>query len=101
MANNVSEPAFDAFVALDWADQKHAFALEDAATGERQSGFLDHTPEQVHAWASDLNRLAAVGDFPRPLKDEIDLLLGGIVRLGAFAAGIDDNLAITRNSLDD
>ncbi len=54
MADNVSEPAFDAFVALDWADQKHAFALEDAATGERQSGFLDHTPEQVHAWASDL-----------------------------------------------
>ena len=54
MADNVSEPAFSAFVALDWADKKHAFALVDAAGGEPESGFLDHTPEAVQAWAGNL-----------------------------------------------
>jgi len=62
MADNVSEPAFSAFVALDWADKKHAFALVDAATGERQTGFLDHTPEQVQAWAGEL--IARFGPAP-------------------------------------
>ena len=54
MADNVPEPVFRAFLALDWADKKHAFALEDAVTCQRQSGFLDHTPEAVQAWACEL-----------------------------------------------
>ena len=54
MADNVPEPVFRAFLALDWADKKHAFALEDAVTGQRQSGFLDDTPEAVQAWACEL-----------------------------------------------
>ena len=43
-------------------DKKHAFALENAATGERQSGFLDHTPEAVRGWAAEL--IARLGPVP-------------------------------------
>ena len=62
MSNHVSEPAFGAFLALDWGDQQHAFALEDAASGERQKGVLTHTPEAVQAWAAEL--IARFGPAP-------------------------------------
>ena len=55
MSDPVSEPAFGAFLALDWGDQQHAFALLDAASGERQRGVLSHTPEAVQAWAAELS----------------------------------------------
>ena len=49
-----SEPRFRAFVAIDWADRKHVFALEDAATGRRQTGSIEHTPEAVASWVAEL-----------------------------------------------
>lgn len=48
------EPAFAAFVALDWADRQHHFALEEAASRRRSSGVIEHTPQQVQAWVSEL-----------------------------------------------
>jgi transposase len=44
---------FAAMVAIDWADQKHAWALH---TGARkvETGIIDHTPEAVDAWATEL-----------------------------------------------
>ena len=45
---------FAAYVAIDWADQKHAWALEAADSASRQSGSLDHTPEAVDVWAAEL-----------------------------------------------
>ena len=41
-------------VAIDWADRQHAFALEDAATGRRQTGSIEHTPEAVASWVAAL-----------------------------------------------
>ena len=44
---NPSQPStieFAAFVALDWADQKHAWALQVAGEGGVPSGALDNTP---------------------------------------------------------
>lgn len=52
MPDSVSEPAFRAFVALDWADQQHAFTLQQAGGGERQRGVIPPTPEAVQAWAA-------------------------------------------------
>ena len=51
---SVSEPRFTAFVAIDWADRRHVYALEDAATGRRQTGTIEHTPEAVEAWVAEL-----------------------------------------------
>jgi len=48
------EPEFAAFVAIDWADQKHAWALEVNTSSDRESGNIDHTPESVEIWAAEL-----------------------------------------------
>jgi transposase len=48
------ENQFAAFVAIDWADQKHAWMLQVAESPERQSGNIDHTPEAVDVWAAEL-----------------------------------------------
>lgn len=50
------EPAWAAFVALDWGSQKHAWILEPAAGGKREWGVVDNTPEAMAVWAADLNR---------------------------------------------
>lgn len=49
-----SEPEFAAFVALDWADQEHAWVLEMAGAGTREHGHLEQRPEAIDAWAVDL-----------------------------------------------
>src|SRR5215813_2251760 len=56
---------FAAYVAIDWADQKHAWALQVTDGSPRESGSLDHSPEAVDIWAAELRhrfsgRLVAV-----------------------------------------
>lgn len=48
------ESEFAAFVAIDWADQKHAWALEVNPSSDREHGKIDHTPESVDVWAAEL-----------------------------------------------
>ena len=43
-----------AWAALDWADQKHAWALQAADSDALEQGQIDHTPEAVESWASGL-----------------------------------------------
>lgn len=47
---------FAAFVALDWADRKHAWAMQIAGGNQRriQEGELDNTPEAIERWAAEL-----------------------------------------------
>ena len=45
---------FAALVAIDWADRKHVWALQKAGSSERETGTIDHTPEAVEVWASEL-----------------------------------------------
>jgi transposase len=45
---------FAAFVAIDWADQKHAWALQVPGSSDREIGTIDHTPEAVNVWAAEL-----------------------------------------------
>ena len=77
MSDHVYESDFRAFVALDWADQQHAFALEDAASGERQSSVLAHTPEAVQAWAAEL--IARFG--PAPIAVCLEQSRGALVSM--------------------
>ena len=44
------EPNFAAFVAIDWADQKHVWVLQRAGSQAREHGELDQAPEAVEAW---------------------------------------------------
>jgi len=48
------ETEFAAFVAIDWADQKHAWILRATGSSDRQAGTIDHTPEAVDVWAAEL-----------------------------------------------
>ena len=48
------EPDFAAFVAIDWADREHAWAMQVAGGTQTESGKLAHTPEAIEAWASQL-----------------------------------------------
>ena len=41
-------------MAIDWADRRHVYALEDAASGRRQMGTIEHTPEALEAWLAEL-----------------------------------------------
>jgi transposase len=41
---------FAAYVGIDWADQKHVWSLRVTATGKREDGEVEHSPEAVEAW---------------------------------------------------
>lgn len=56
MKSSQVTPDFAAFVALDWADQKHAWALQVAGMERVQDGELENTPEAVEIWASELEQ---------------------------------------------
>ena len=58
------EPQWAAFVALDWADQKHYWRLAEASSQKQEQGELDNTPEAVAAWAADLNVRFGGGRLP-------------------------------------
>ena len=45
---------YAAFVAIDWADNKHDICLVDAASGKKEYSILKHTPETLNDWAQAL-----------------------------------------------
>lgn len=45
---------FAAFMGLDWADAKHDICLQVAASDKREFHVLEHRPEGIEAWATDL-----------------------------------------------
>jgi transposase len=47
-------PEFVAYVGIDWADQKHVWSLQVAATGKREEGEVAHSPEAVEEWINGL-----------------------------------------------
>jgi transposase len=54
--NQKDDNEFAAFVGIDWADQKHAWALHTFNASAVERGPLDHTPEAVECWAAELAR---------------------------------------------
>lgn len=54
--NVVDEPRFTAFAAIDWGDSKHAWSLQSADTGRRESGEIEHNPEAVSEWVAMLGK---------------------------------------------
>jgi transposase len=47
-------PEFAALVAIDWADQKHVWALQVAGSDKCEQGEIMHGPETVDAWVQSL-----------------------------------------------
>src|SRR5215831_14078918 len=51
-----SEPEWAAYVAIDWADQKHYWKLVPAGSQRQEQGELQNTPEAVETWAAGLQQ---------------------------------------------
>lgn len=56
------EPEWAAFVAIDWADQKHVWSLYVPGARKRERGEIAHSPEAIHLWIMELT--ARFGDRP-------------------------------------
>ncbi len=48
------EAEFAAFIAIDWADQKHVWKLKVPGSSKIETGELEQKPEAVEVWASQL-----------------------------------------------
>ena len=58
MKDNPPQPAqlpFAAYVGLDWADEKHSYALCVADGSPIEHGQIQHTPEAIEAWVKKLH----------------------------------------------
>ena len=53
-ATQSPEADWVAFVAIDWADQKHAVALLPAGSQTKETLTLEHTPEALSDWVAQL-----------------------------------------------
>ena len=48
------EEKYAAWLAIDWADKKHVWAMISADSSQRQQGELQASPEAVEAWSREL-----------------------------------------------
>jgi transposase len=79
-----AEPEFAAFVAIDWADQKHDWALQVNGSSQRESGQIKHTPEDVESWVIMLS-----ARFPgRPIAVALEQTRGALVFMLAKYANL-------------
>src|SRR5499427_6139441 len=69
------EPEFVAFVGIDWVDQKHAWCLQSANSARRENGELEHKPEVVEAWVSELCQRFGHG----PIAVAVEQVKGALV----------------------
>jgi transposase len=64
-----------AFVSLDWADQKHAVALQEAGSDQRQHTTVEHTPEALQSWIQSLRERFG----GRPVAVAVEQKRGGLI----------------------
>jgi transposase len=69
------EPAFAAFVAIDWGDEKHAVALRVAGHTKTEHTVLTHTPEALTEWIAGLRQRFAGGAIAVVLEQKRGALL--------------------------
>jgi transposase len=69
------ETEFAAYVAIDWADRRHAWMLQAPGSSVREAGSTEHTPEAVDVWAAEL-RLRFGG---RPIAIALEQSRGPLV----------------------
>jgi transposase len=60
--NTIEEKKFAAFVAIDWADEKHEVALWPVGEKKIEHGTLEQRPEALRQWLSELR--TRFGDAP-------------------------------------
>ena len=56
MSENQPEIQYAAFLAIDWADQKHVSSLQDANSSTCERGEVDHMPEAVETRVAQITQ---------------------------------------------
>lgn len=73
---NVQETAalpqedYAAWIAIDWADQKHVYALQAAGSKEREQGEVQATPEALETWVAGLTARFPAGRIAVALEQK-------------------------------
>ena len=71
------EPQFAAFLAIDWADQKHVWSLQSAYSVTREQGEVQQTPEAIEAWVAQMRQRFG----HRPMAVAVEQRRGALVFL--------------------
>ena len=71
------EPQFAAFLAIDWADQKHVWSLQSADSELREQGEVEQTPEAIAAWVAQMRQRFG----HRPIAVAVEQTRGALVFL--------------------
>ena len=76
MEQNLNEQNdYAAFVGIDWADRKHAFALQVAGQSQVEQGVLEQTPEALGSWVAKLRERFG----GRPVAIALEQARGGLI----------------------
>src|SRR5579863_2426839 len=71
----IAEPDWAAFIAIDWADQKHDWAMEIPGQSKRERGQIAHTPEAIDIWVMQLRQRFA----DRPIAVTLEQSRGALL----------------------
>jgi transposase len=52
--NDITQNDYAAFIAIDWADRKHAFSIQVAGERKKETGTLEQKPEVIGPWVAKL-----------------------------------------------
>ena len=52
--NDITQDDYAAFIAIDWADRKHAFSIQVAGQSKKETGTLEQKPEVIGPWVAKL-----------------------------------------------
>jgi transposase len=74
-AEHLTEPDWAAFIAIDWADQKHDWAMEVPGQNKRERGQMAHSPEAIDTWVMKLRERFA----DRPIAVTLEQSRGALL----------------------
>ena len=81
---NVNEPEFCAFIAIDWADEKHDISLQVAGKTEKKTRTIEHTPAALNDWVSELRQQFGCGKIAVCLEQSKGALINFLINYDLF-----------------
>ena len=66
---------YAAFIAIDWADQKHVWSLQVAGQTKKETGILEQKPELIGPWVAKLRERFG----GRPIAVAVEQSRGGLI----------------------
>jgi Transposase len=73
--SEIESREFAAYVGIDWADQKHDICLQEAGSHRVESWQLDHKPDSISDWVSQLRERFR----GRPMAIALEQKRGGLL----------------------